>query len=216
MKCSKYLEAELKRAENRYLGCVTMNFCDFGFGTNLGLLNDNDLSYIVNIAIFRFCRRCAGGGPARYWPTRMRCRKCCTQAGHPFPGTQLPLTQPDTPVRGPLLPVMKREGGTRTSPGGKAPGAAEHNAGSGVPSAGPFQVGRSLSRRFVPGGGLPRSPMLGVPGRMPSPHAELPAPGRGVRPAPGLHWPRQGQAAHDLRPPAPSTSLGSNRAPGPV
>jgi hypothetical protein len=95
----------------------------------------------------------------------MRCRRCRTQAGHPFPGTQLPLTQPDSPVRGPVLPALKPGGGSRTSPGGRAPGAAAHIAGSGVPSAGPFQVGLSLGRRFVPPG-LPQSLVLEVPAGM--------------------------------------------------
>ena len=161
------------------------------------------------IANFQFGRAWAGEGPDRDWHCRMRCRRCRTQAGHPFPGTHLPLTQPDTPVRGPVLPALKPGGGSRTSPGGRAPGAAAHIAGSGVPSAGPFQVGRSLGRRFVPGGRL--TPVTGAGGA-----GRDASPGRGVRSIPGPHWPGQGQAAHDFRSPVPSTSLGGNRAPGPV
>jgi hypothetical protein len=114
-------------------------------------------------------------------------------AGHPCPGAR--------------AAGLEAGGGSRTSPVGRAPGAAAHIAGSGVPSAGPFQVGRSLGRRFVPGGKITPVTDAGGAGRDASS-------GRGVGSIPGPQWPGQGQAAHDFRSTATSTTLGGNRAPG--
>jgi hypothetical protein len=142
------------------------------------------------------CRRGAG----RDCPPRMRCRRCRPQAGHPG--------------RGSVLPPLELGGScTRSSrpvPAGKAPGpedistvgSSKCRSGSAPPEPG---------RRFVPG---KRFGPVTDAGQDASPKAGLPVPGRGVWSAPGPRWPGQGQAAHDFRPTAPSTTLGGNRAPG--
>jgi hypothetical protein len=96
----------------------------------------------------------------------MRCRRCRTQAGHPFPGTQLPLTQPDIPVRGPVLAALKPGGGSRTSPGGRAPGTAAHIAGSGSQVRVRFKWAGTWAGGLCRAGGLPQSLMPEVPAGM--------------------------------------------------
>jgi hypothetical protein len=79
------------------------------------------------IANFQFGRPCAGEGPDRDWPCRMRCRRGPPQAEHPCPGAR--------------AAALKAGGcctrSSRTSPGGTSPGPATNFCGSGVPCAGP-------------------------------------------------------------------------------
>jgi hypothetical protein len=121
--------------------------------------------------------------------------------------------EPDTPVGGPVLPHpelgnQSRRKSTRTG--------STYIDGPGIPSAGPVQTKPEPGRRFVPGGRFVPVADAGDAGQDASPKAGLPVPGRGVRSAPGPHWPGQGQAAQDFRPTALSATLGGNRAPGPV
>jgi hypothetical protein len=104
--------------------------------------------------------------------------------------------KPDTPVRGPMLPPLEPGGSGRDSTR-----SGNNFCGSGVLSAGP------VFKKPEPAGGAGQDSSL---------KAGLPVPGRGLRSAPGSHWPGQGQAAQDFGSTAPSTSLGGNRAPGPV
>jgi hypothetical protein len=122
--------------------------------------------------------------------------------------------KPDTLAGGPCCRPRSR--------GGPAPGARDQfrrekhpdrqtYRWSGVPNAGPvLHHGPEPGRRLVPG---ERFGPVTDAGQDASPKAGLPVPGRGVRSAPGPRWPGQGQAAHDFRPTAPSTTLGGNRAP---
>jgi hypothetical protein len=144
---------------------------------------------------------CAAGGAA-------------SKPGTPVRGPVLPLLRLDTLARGSVLPPLEpgrcRTRSSKTSLGRKAPGPAAHIDGLGVPSAGQVLTKPEPGRRFVPGGRFVPVAGAGGAGQDAGPKAGLRIPGRGFRSAPGPHWPGQGQA-QDYRSTAPSTTLGGNR-----
>jgi hypothetical protein len=164
--------------------------------------------YTCFIAKFRFGRPCAGGGPGRYWPPRMRCRRCRTQAGHPFPGTQLPLTQPDTPVRGPVLPALKPGGAREPVPAGEHAERQHILPGRGSQVRVRSKWAGAWAGGLCRAGGLPQSLMPEVP-------AGLLVPAEVSGQYPGHTGPGKVRRRMISDRPSQVLSLGGNRAPGP-